>query len=175
MATTAAHVSLDTYLTTPYQPDVDYVDGVLEDRNVGEYDHNAVQMAILFWFHQHGREWRIRSIQEQRTKVASTRVRIPDVCVFSRDVPIEQVFTKPQLIAIEVLSPEDRRSRIAARMSNFRSFGVPNLWVVDPETRSGWDLSDGNWVLKERFEVAGSPIYLSLSELFARIDEDNAD
>ena len=175
MATTAAHISLDTYLTTPYQPDVDYVDGVLEDRNVGEYDHNAVQMAILIWFHQHGREWRIRSIQEQRTKVASTKVRIPDVCVFSRDVPIEQVFTKPQLIAIEVLSPEDRRSRIEARMSNFREFGVPNLWVVDPETRSGWDLSDGTWVRKERFEVANSPIYLSLSELFAKIDEDNAD
>jgi hypothetical protein len=36
-------------------------------------------------------------------------------------------------------------------------------------------LSDGNWVRKERFEVAGSPIYLSLAELFAKIDEDNAD
>jgi Uma2 family endonuclease len=90
-------------------------------------------------------------------------------------VPIEQVFTRPQLIAIEVLSPEDRHSRIEARMSNFRSFGVPNLWVVDPETRSGWDLSDGNWVRKERLEVASSPIYLSLPELFAKIDEDNAD
>jgi len=172
---TATQISLETYLTTSYEPDVDYVDGMLEDRNVGEYDHNMVQMAILFWFHQHGKEWRIRAIQEQRTRVASTRVRIPDVCVFSREVPIEQVFTRPQLIAIEVLSPEDGHSRIEARMSNFRDFGVPNLWVVDPETRSGWDLSDGNWVRKERLEVANSPIYLSLSELFAKIDEDNAD
>jgi Uma2 family endonuclease len=171
---TATLISLETYLTTSYEPDCDFVDGALEDRNVGEYDHNVVQMAILFWFHQHGREWRIRSIQEQRTRVASTRVRIPDVCVFSRDVPIEQVFTRPQLIAIEVLSPEDRHSRIEARMKNFRSFGVPNLWVVDPETRSGWDLSDGNWVRKERLEVANSPIYLSLPELFAQINEDNA-
>jgi len=96
-------------------------------------------------------------------------------CVFSREAPIEQVFARPQLIAIEVLSPEDRRSRIEARMNNLREFGVPNLWVVDPATRSGWDLSDGNWVNKERFEVAGSPIYLSLPELFAKIDEDNAD
>jgi len=172
---TATLIPLETYLTTSYEPDVDYVDGMLEDRNVGEYDHNAVQQAIQIWFYLHGKEWRIRVIQEQRTRVASTRVRIPDVCVFSRDVPIEQVFTRPQLIAIEVLSPEDRHSRIEARMSNFRSFGVPNLWVVDPETRSGWDLSDGNWVRKERFEVAGSPIYLSLPELFAKIDEDNAD
>ena len=172
---TATEISLETYLTTSYEPDMDYVDGVLEDRNVGEYDHQVVQMAILIWFYLHGKEWRIRSIQEQRTKVASTRVRIPDVCVFSRDVPIEQVFTRPQLIAIEVLSPEDRHSKIEARMSNFRSFGVPNLWVVDPETRSGWDLSDGNWVRKERLEVANSPIYLSLPELFAQIDQDNAD
>jgi Uma2 family endonuclease len=172
---TATLVSLETYLTTSYEPDVDYVDGVLEDRNVGEYDHNVVQMAILFWFHRHGREWRIRTIQEQRTRVASTKVRIPDVCVFSRDEPIEQVFTRPQLIAIEVLSPEDRHSLIDARLSNFRSFGVPNLWVVDPGTRTGWDCSDGSWVLKERFEVANSPIYLSLLELFAKIDEDNAD
>ena len=174
MATTA-QISLETYLTTSYEPDVDYVDGVLEDRNVGEYDHNIVQQAIQIWFYLHGKEWRIRSIQGQRTRVASTKVRIPDVCVFSRDVPIEQVFTRPQLIAIEVLSPEDRHSRIEARMSNFREFGVPNLWVVDPETRAGWDLSDGNWVRKERFEVANSPIYLSLPELFAKIDEDNAD
>ena len=174
MATTT-QISLETYLTTSYEPDVDYVDGVLEDRNVGEYDHNMVQRAILIWFYGHEREWRIRSIQEQRTRVASTKVRIPDVCVFSRDVPPEQVFTRPQLIAIEVLSPEDRHSRIDARMNNFRSFGVPNLWVVDPETRSGWDLSDGNWVRKERFEVTNSPIYLSLAELFQKIDEDNAD
>ena len=93
---TATLVSLETYLTTSYEPDMDFVDGVLEDRNEGEYDHNIVQMAILFWFHQHGREWRIRTVQEQRTRVASSKVRIPDVCVFSRDIPIEQVFTKPQ-------------------------------------------------------------------------------
>jgi hypothetical protein len=40
---TATLISLDTYLTTSYEPDVDYVDGVLEERNVGEYDHNIVQ------------------------------------------------------------------------------------------------------------------------------------
>jgi Uma2 family endonuclease len=171
----ATQISLDTYLTTSYEPDVDYVDGVLEERNVGEYDHNAVQQAIQIWFYLRAKEWRIRSIQEQRTRVAATRVRIPDISVFSRDTPIEQVFTKPQLIAIEVLSPEDRHSRIDARLRNFASFGVPNLWVIDPETRVGWDCSDGNWVRKERLEVANTPIYLSLTELFAKVDEDNAD
>ena len=55
------------------------------------------------------------------------------------------------------------------------SFGVPNLWVIEPETLVGWDCRDGNWVRKERLEVTNSPIYLSLPELFAKVDEDNAD
>ena len=166
---------IEVYLATSFERDVDYVDGLLEERTGGEYDHNILQRAIMIWFYQHEKQWRIRSIQEQRTRVAETKVRIPDVCVFSRDLPIEQVFTKPQLIAIEVLSPEDRHSRIDDRLNNFHSFGVPNIWVVDPVTRVGWDCSDGNWVRKERFEVANSPIYLSLPELFQKIDEDNAD
>jgi len=30
------YVSVEEYLHTVYEPDMDYVDGVLEDRNVGE-------------------------------------------------------------------------------------------------------------------------------------------
>ena len=33
---------------------------------------------------------------------------------------------------------------------------------------------DGNWLRKERFEVAGSPIYLSLDELFQQIAAEEA-
>ena len=55
MATTT-QISLDTYLTTSYEPDMDYVDGLLEDRNVGEYGHNIVQRAILIWFYLHEKE-----------------------------------------------------------------------------------------------------------------------
>jgi len=172
MATTA--VSIEEYLSTAYEPDMDYVDGELEDRNVGEYQHNVLQKRILFWFDRRAKEWRIRAIQEQRTRLGASRVRIPDVSVFPRDLPVEEVFTRPQLIAIEVLSPEDRHSRIDKKIRNYLDFGVPHIWVVNPATRTGWDCSDGNWVRKERFEVAGGPIYLSLPELFAELDEAEA-
>jgi Uma2 family endonuclease len=170
MATSTA-VSIEEYLSTVYEPDMDYVDGELEDRNVGEYDHNVVQKRILFWFDRRTKEWRIRAVQEQRTRVAPSKFRIPDVSVFARDLPVEQVFTRPQLIAVEVLSPEDRHSRMDEKIRNYIDFGVPNIWVVDAAARVGWDCSDGNWLRKERFEVSGSPIYLSLPELFAELDE----
>jgi len=56
---TSTQVSLETYLCTVYEPDVDYIDGELEDRNVGHYDHSIVQQQILMWFYRHEKEWRI--------------------------------------------------------------------------------------------------------------------
>jgi Uma2 family endonuclease len=171
---TATHIPLEVYLRSSYEPDAEYVDGDIEERNAGEYDHNAVQKAVLIWFYLHEKEWHIRGIQEQRTRVAPSRVRLPDVSVFSRDLPIEQVFTRPQLIAVEVLSPEDRHSKIDEKIQDYIKFGVQNVWVIDPTTRIGWDCSTGNWVRTDQFTAKQTTIYLSLSELFASIDFSNA-
>jgi Uma2 family endonuclease len=103
-------------------------------------------------------------------RVSATRVRIPDVCVFYRDLPIEQVFTQPPLLCIEVLSPEDRVSRVEERIEDFLRFGVRNVWVIDPAKQAGWDCSSGNWVRTSTFTVPDTPIQLPLEELFATID-----
>jgi hypothetical protein len=52
-------VSIDEYLHTIYEPDCDYVDGELEDRNVGEKDHSKMQAAFLVYFHQRRKQWGI--------------------------------------------------------------------------------------------------------------------
>ena len=33
-------LTLEEYLRTSYRPDCEFVDGVLEERNVGEYEHS---------------------------------------------------------------------------------------------------------------------------------------
>lgn len=43
-------ISVSEYLHTSYQPDCDYVDGVIEERNLGELDDAAVQDSLLAWF-----------------------------------------------------------------------------------------------------------------------------
>ena len=45
MAATAL-VSVEEYLSSVYDPDRDYVDGELEDRNVGEKDHAKAQFRV---------------------------------------------------------------------------------------------------------------------------------
>ena len=167
---TATRITIEQYLKTPFEPDAEFVNGEVEERNVGEYEHSTVQWAIVDWFRRHDKSWQTRSIQEQRTRLRTGNVRVPDVSIWKRDIPIEPVFSHPQLIAVEVLSPEDRQSRVQGKIEDYRQSGIPNIWIVDPVKRVGWDCSDGNWTRKARFEVPGTPIYLDLEELFKELD-----
>ncbi len=86
MATTT-HVPVEVYLRSSYEPDAEYVDGKIEERPMGEFDHASWQLAILKWFLQHEKEWGIRVLPELRVRVAATRYRVPDVTVLDRSRP----------------------------------------------------------------------------------------
>ena len=40
-------IPVEEYLSTSYDPDVEYVDGVLVERNVGEWSHSLIQRNIV--------------------------------------------------------------------------------------------------------------------------------
>jgi len=172
MATGTALLTIEEYLKTVYRPDCDFVDGELEKRNVGEHDHNRIQLLIGAWFLSHEKAWNIEVIPEQRTRVSKSRVRIPDVCLVSRSIPVEQVTVTPQLLCIEVLSPEDRLPRMTKRMDDFAAMGVPNLWIIDPAQRIGYIYTppDNLKIVTDRLAIPGTPIYLDLPALFAELD-----
>ena len=131
-------VPVEEYLHTVYRPDCDFVDGLVEERNVGEKDHAKAQRAILFYLHQRSREWKIFAIQEQRIQISRTRYRVPDICVVAGPEPDEQIFTKPPFLCIEILSPEDRMSRMQVRIDDYLAFGVAYVWLIDPQMRKAW-------------------------------------
>src|ERR1035438_5938440 len=85
-----------------------------------------------------------------RIRVSAERVRIPDVCLVARSQPIEQVLSNPPLAVIEILSPEDRISRYNERLADYRQMGIPNVWVIDPANRVGYDCSTAGWLPKRR-------------------------
>ena len=75
----------------------------------------------------------------------------------------------PPLAIIEVLSPEDRISRYQERFSDYRQFGVPHIWVVDPQSRRGYDCSNGSWIETTSFTIENSPIHVDLVAIFSEL------
>jgi Uma2 family endonuclease len=130
----AALISEAEYLATVYEPDAEFVDGVIEERNLGENEHSAWQMAIAGFFFMHAVEWNIRVRPELRNKVADRRYRVPDVALLDFDMPQTPIAVHPPLTIFEVVSPEDRYKRLMVRLSDFSAMGVKAIYVVDPET-----------------------------------------
>ena len=168
-----AVVSVEEYLSTSYRPDCDYVDGEVVERNVGEYPHSSWQACLVIWFGNRQREWNIRVLPEQLIRVSATRFRIPDVCVLLRDQPIEPVFTRPPLICIEILSPEDSLRKTQERAGDYLSFGVANVWILDPVSLKGYICTTEGLVEPEggMLQVAESLIHVPLAEVFAELDQ----
>jgi len=172
MATASTLISIEEYLRTSYHPDCDFVDGQIEERNVGERDHNRLQIVLGAWFLAHEKDWNIYVLTEQRTHISSSKVRIPDVCLLRGDAPKEQVLNTPPLLCVEILSPEDRLPRIANRLDDFARMGVPNLWILDPQDRVAYDYASSG-LLKlttDRLAIPNTEIYVDLPTLFAALD-----
>jgi Uma2 family endonuclease len=129
-----AKVSVEEYLSTSYEPDVDYVDGELVDRNVGEKSHSELTLRLVLYFRN---VLHCYAIFETRLQISASNYRVPDMCAYVAE-PAEQVFTSPPFLCVEVLSPEDRIRRVEARVHDYFSIGVPTVWMIDPETREAW-------------------------------------
>jgi Uma2 family endonuclease len=167
---TAIHLPLEQYLATSYHPDCDYIDGEIEERNLGEREHSRLQTALVLWFGPRVKAWNLEVLVEQRVRVSPQRVRIPDICLVLLDAPYEKVIATPPLVVVEILSPEDRVARYNERLEDYRRMGVGNIWVADPMERRGFDWNAG-WQERTRFTVSDSPVYLDLPEVFASLPQ----
>jgi Uma2 family endonuclease len=166
-----ALVPMAEYLAASYRPDCEYIDGIIEERHLGEYDHARLQSILIVWFGKKERDWNIRVVPELRVQVSPTRFRVPDVTVIDRAQPVEQIITRPPLIVIEVLSPDDSWARMEERIADYLTFGIPNVWVLDPASHRAWAITgEGRRELPTVLAVAGSPITVPLDELFRELE-----
>ena len=164
---TATLVSVSEYLATSYRPDRDYVDGELLERNVGEWDHSRLQALLLKHLLQYEETFGLLVVAEQRVQVTASRFRIPDLCVV-RGNPGEQILTRPPLLCIEILSPDDRMSSMQERIDDFLAFGVENVWIVDPRRKKAYwvDSAGVHEAATGILEAIGAPIRVDLHALW---------
>lgn len=137
MAATAqvTRVPVEVYLNSSYEPDAEFVDGVIEERPMGEFDHSSWQHAIELWFAQHAKEWGIRVRPELRIQVSAGNFRVPDVTILDRNLPVEQVITHPPIAVLGILSPEDTVTRMMTKLADYERMGIQTILVLDPNGR----------------------------------------
>ena len=141
----AAHtqVSVEEYLRTSFDgPEPDYLDGEIVERGMPNLPHSNAQGRLMVWFAGMEEKWSIRCFPDLRLRVGERRYRVADLAVFQA-WPTEDVPSTPPLVAIEILSPDDRFAEILTKLEEYRAWGVTHVWFVNPMSRKLYVYSAG--------------------------------
>ena len=166
----AASVSLAEYLATSYRPDCDYLEGIVEERNLGEFDHSRLQYLIALALGAHEQVLEAYVLPEQRVQVRANRFRIPDICLIRRQDRAPVIRNAP-LLCVEILSPEDTQRKTKDRIDDYLLMGVPVVWLVDPKMRQGFVYTNAGVEMATAGVVRADALNLAidLAPLFAQL------
>ena len=164
---TKTAIPIEEYLRTSFEDlDREYVDGEIVERTLPTNAHSKTQFRLAGILDRLGETRPLYGRVELRSRVSATRVRIPDVSVYAGVEPTDPVPSNPPLIAIEILSPDDKRAKVIAKLEEYREWGVRHVWMVDPDTRKLYVYANG--VLREvdSFELPEFELRVAATEIF---------
>ena len=170
------------------KPETEWVRGRARQKVSPTYDHSALQsrlaMALLTWADDgsHGRvgtEWRFRVAPPG----AVVRPLVPDVAFLAyAQLPADATRDEVQLplgaptVAIEILSPYDRRPDVEHKTSTYLAAGTAAVVIVDPQGATMTVHASGGVHVLRAGDVLVHPALpgfaLDVGELFARARRD---
>lgn len=171
MAAAPQPTPLEIYLSSSFEPDAEFVNGVIEERPMGENDHSAWQQALTVWFGQHAKEWNIRVRPELRVQVSTDNFRVADVALIDRSLPVERFAIQPPIAVFEILSPEDTLSRMMNKLADYERMGVRTILVIDPKAKQ-YRFHNGALepLAETSFDLPGSACRFDLAEIEKLLD-----
>lgn len=125
-------VPVEEYLSTSYEPEVEFVDGVLVDRGMPTELHGIFQLLLGAYLLAFCEQFGFAVSSETRTEIVKRqRYRVPDLVVAS--VPVEEgIITRVPWLVVEINSPGDRIGSMMKRFEDLESLGVRHILWVDP-------------------------------------------
>lgn len=126
-------VSVEEYLSTSYEDgDREYLDGEVVERNVGELPHSLAMAALSCLFVENAKPWGVMAATAIRVQITPRRYFVADVAVWRKGNIGTGIPTVPPFLAIEILSPKDRVTRMLPKVREYLASGTEFVWVIDP-------------------------------------------
>ena len=159
-------VSLEEYVRTSF-PDLDkeFRDGAIVERSLPDTLHSRTQILIAVFFETLRKALPVFAYSELRLKLREGLILIPDVCVYWPSRPVSRLPDVPPLVAIEILSPDDRLTAARAKLEEYRAWGVKHVWLVDPYLRRMYTC-DAGLVEVESLKLAELDAELTAGDIF---------
>lgn len=167
----AVHLTPEEYLATAFEgPDCEYIDGALIERNCGEKKHSLVQFRLAGVVYRLSKSPPVFGFTGLRLQMGPTLFRIPDLSIYLA-MPEQRVPSHPPAAVIEVVSPDDRYSDLLQKLAEYAAFGVPHIWVIDPELETFSIYRSPILTQVQALELGECGLYITPSDLFTEAND----
>lgn len=135
MVSQTTYISPAEYLATHF-PDrePEYVRGELRYKPMPDRIHAKLQARLILMLSAALQSLGFSVEPEVRCKLDDENYRLPDVAVFPDEID-NPIPNQPPFVAIEIVSKDEKHTELLEKLEDYRVWGVPNIWVVDPWRR----------------------------------------
>jgi len=152
------------------KPYFELLDGEAFQKSVPTKLHSILQFVLCVMLKELG----FKSRPELTLAIDEAWQPTPDVCGILG--PEQDPYpTSAVAVAIEVLSPDDRFTRIIQKCRKYAEWGVLDILVFDPIGREAWhwDAVTGDLArMNESYRFRSRPVELFQKQVFRRLDDE---
>src|ERR1017187_7151105 len=133
VAPTIPIVSAGEYLNSGYHPDMEYVEGVLVERDVPTIAHSLLQLILGEYFRRYRKQFRFAALSDARTQIVErARYRIPD-----RSEEHTSELQSPMYPLFPYTTPSDLLSSASIFAGTASSSDLQRFRMLAPRSSSG--------------------------------------
>jgi Uma2 family endonuclease len=161
-------IGVEEYLGLVFddRPEPDYVHGEVVERTLPTPIHGQIQALLAALFVILSRRVRLVAITELRVQIEPRLFRVVDCAVYLKARPKGRYATNPAYVAIEIVSPDDRRGRLTERLEDYRRWGVKHVWLVDPQRKRLHEYTEAGLLQHASLRLPEFDFEISSEELF---------
>ena len=163
-----SQIGVEEYLDLVFddRPEPDYVHGEVVERTLPTLVHAQIQALLVILFARLLPKVHLTLLTEPRFQIKPDLFRVADFAVYQGARPEGRYGTSPAYVAIEIVSPDDRHSRLTERLEDYLRWGVPHVWLVDPQLKRLYEYSEAGLLQHASLRLPEFDFEVSAQELF---------
>ena len=166
---TNTQIRAEDYLRMTFEHDAEFVHCEIVERSMPDYIHGRIEYLLGAEFSNLTQSHPLYPCVEVRMKIAPETYRIPDFAVFAGKPRDQRIPDTPPLVAVEILSKDDRHLDLMEKLEEYRLWGVAHIWVIDPLTKRFSMYTELGLQNVSSLALPEYPFQLTPAELFANL------
>ena len=166
MATKAFIVTPEQYLATQFEREPELVHGEIAERPLPTFRHGNIQLRMGSRLMALQQSYPVFTGVEVRVRIAPDLYRIPDISMWEGAAP-DAVPASPPLLVVEISSPDDRLDAMLQKLEEYRVWGVPYIWLIEPELKRIHVYDQGSLQLVSSLDLPQFGFAVTAEQVFA--------